>query len=195
MGDGSCLWRAFSRLAIGSRPAGDAGRFGDPGVIAKCTCRPSRAQGVLPRIEAGCPGSARQPPVRTPFEESLIVAHLAKPPAGRQTGPAQGKTPLARVRARNRTRRPAALLPPWGLTRQPARRNASAIKSPLAGCGKMQCLRSTCRVLTMKLSSWLPEIALQAGFCIDFVGFCQARADSGHGYATAPTSLGSRTRL
>jgi hypothetical protein len=33
------------------------------------------------------------------------------------------------------------------------------------------------------------------GFCVDFVGFWQAQTDSGHGYAAAPTNLGSRTRL
>ncbi len=30
---------------------------------------------------------------------------------------------------------------------------------------------------------------------MDFAGFCDVWADSGHGYATTLTSLGSRTRL
>ena len=47
----------------------------------------------------------------------------------------------------------------------------------------------------MKLALWLLKTVIRVGFCVDFVGFWQARADSRHGYAAAPTSLGSRTRL
>jgi hypothetical protein len=39
------------------------------------------------------------------------------------------------------------------------------------------------------------ESSLQRGFCVDFADFNSVRAESGHGYATVPTSLGSRTRL
>jgi hypothetical protein len=65
----------------------------------------------------------------------------------------------------------------------------------LAGCGKIQCERSGLWGPKTVLSLKLPKIARQAGFCVDFTGFCRVRADSGHGYATTPTSFGSRTRL
>jgi len=68
-------------------------------------------------------------------------------------------------------------------------------RQALAGCGKMHCLKSGllsfCRLHSVKLL----KIALATGLCIDFVDFSDVRADSGHSYATAPTSLGSRTRL
>ena len=65
----------------------------------------------------------------------------------------------------------------------------------LAGCGKTQCLRRALSSSHGKLAPWLLKTVFQAGCCIDFVGFCPARADFGHGYAAALTSLGRRTRL
>jgi len=37
------------------------------------------------------------------------------------------------------------------------------------------------------LSLELPKVARQANLCVDFAGFCGVWADSGHGYAAAPT--------
>jgi hypothetical protein len=34
---------------------------------------------------------------------------------------------------------------------------------------------------SFKTRAMVAENRVQAGFCVDFVGFCQARADSGHG--------------
>jgi hypothetical protein len=65
----------------------------------------------------------------------------------------------------------------------------------LTGCGKMGCLQRFLGNYHIRLTRWLLVTALQAGFCSDFAGFCPGWADSGHGYARTPTSLGSRTRL
>src|SRR5712671_6283553 len=69
------------------------------------------------------------------------------------------------------------------------------IARPLAGCERMHCLKSGLLSFRRLHSVKLLKIALATGLCIDFVDFSDVRADSGHSYATAPTSLGSRTRL
>jgi hypothetical protein len=56
-------------------------------------------------------------------------------------------------------------------------------------------LATTLLSLQKLFSFGLPKIAHHSGFYRGFAGFCRVWADSGHGYAAAPTSLGSRTRL
>lgn len=68
----------------------------------------------------------------------------------------------------------------------------------LAGCGKNDCAKPFCRVVMRNSRSSCREAVTETGFCVDFYGFVvagQTRAESGRDYATAPTSLLSRTRL
>src|SRR5215813_6737920 len=64
---------------------------------------------------------------------------------------------------------------------------ASLLRRPVASASPGSNVASRMSGRQKLLSLELPKVARQANLCVDFAGFCGVWADSGHGYAAAPT--------